>query len=100
MQTTANGQEVNVISARGCDDDHDRTKQQIFHTKVVRPASDPVCTSNMWAVREDDQSHESSDEAINPSGSGIGSTFHWRPYLFIYAGYRETACAIGHSLGK
>jgi hypothetical protein len=96
---TANGQEVNVVSAADCDDDDDNDYitnfQNKFSTKkVVRPTPDPVCTSNMWAVRESDQSHVSTDEAINPSGSGIGSTFRWRLYLFIYAEYREIACAM------
>jgi hypothetical protein len=60
-----------------------RITQQISDTKIDRPASDPVCTSNMWAGQEGDQSRESSDVAINPSGSGIGSTFRWRPYVFM-----------------
>ena len=98
MLITAKGQKVNVVSAPDCDDDDKDCINKFSIQKLFAPASDPVCTSNMWAVREGDQSHESSDEAINLSGSGIGSTFCWRPYFSIYAEYRETACTIGDSL--
>jgi len=95
---TAKGQEVDVVSAPDCDGDDKDYINKFSIRKLFVPASDLLCTSNMRAVRQGDQSHESSNEAINLSSSAIGSTFCWRPYFFIYAVYRETACTIGDSL--
>ena len=84
---TANGREFNVVTAADFDDDDndDITNfQNKFSTQKLFAQRQTLCALAMkWAVREADQSHESSDEEINPYGSGIGSTSRWHPYLFM-----------------